>query len=82
MQNVKYKARTIWAGKVWVDAPLLNKANNNKLPLVIDYKGAKMTIPPEELKERALTPKMVESKFPPYQQRKQYGFVWTPDKEN
>lgn len=79
--SVEYKAKTMWAGRVWLDAKYLNQAKNTPCPLVITYKGETMTIQPEHLKVAFDRKKEVDSKFPPYEPRKQYGAVWTPDKE-
>jgi len=79
--SIKYTAKKAWAGRVWLDAKLLNKAKNTPCPLVITYGGETMTIKPEHLKVAFDRNKTVDSKFPPYTQRKQYGVVWTSDKK-
>ena len=79
--TVVKEVKTQWAGRVWLDAKYLNKAKNTPCPLIIKYKGETMTIAPDALKDAFDKDKMVDHKFPPFGQRKQYGAVWTPDQK-
>lgn len=78
---VTKEIKTLWAGRAWLDAKYLNQAKNTPCPLIIKYKGETMRLAPEDLKEAFDRSKMVDNKFPPYTQRKQYGVVWTPNKK-
>lgn len=79
--SVVKEVKTLWAGRAWLDAKYLNEAKNTPCPLIIKYKGETMSIAPDHLKVAFDRDKMVDSKFPPYTKRKQYGVVWTPDQK-
>lgn len=80
MNNVKKKVTTLWAGRAWIHAKYLNLANVNQVPLIIDYKGTKMTVPASELKARFDRHKIVDDKFKAGVTHKQYGIIWEPEK--
>jgi len=79
MKPVIKTVTTIWAGRAWIHAKYLNKAKNNKVPLVIKYKTTKMTIKPEDLKEKFDRHKTVEDKFILGKIHRQYGVEWKAD---
>ena len=69
------EVKTLWAGRAWIHAKYLNKAKNNNVPLVIKYKTDKMTIQPQDLKEKFDRNKVVEDKFVSGKTHTQYGVV-------
>ena len=76
MKSVIKEVTTIWAGRAWIHAKYLNKARNNHVPLVIKYKGAKMTVQEKDFEERFDRDKMIKDMYKSGVMHKQYGIVW------
>ena len=79
MKTVTKVVTTIWAGRAWIHAKYLNKAKNGNLPLVINYKTGKMTIQPEDLKEKFDRNKTVKDNYKSGVTHKHYGVPFKLD---
>jgi len=78
---VQKTVKTLWAGRAWLHAKYLNQAKNLNVPLVIVYKGKKMTVKPIELRLRFDRNKIVDDRYKAGVQHKQYGIIWEPDEK-
>jgi hypothetical protein len=71
---IEYKAKTIWAGLVWVHGKYLNKAKNEKQNLLISYEDRSLEVPYDDIRSHIKRSKEVKDNYEKGKVHNQYGF--------
>lgn len=72
---IEYKAKTKWAGLIWVHAKYINFAVNNKTDLVLYYNDVKKVIPFDMIRISIKKEKTVDDRFKKNVKHIHYGFL-------
>lgn len=75
---IEYKAKTSWAGLVWVHGKYLNKAKQMKENLLIRYNGDTLEVPYDDIRSYIKRTKQVKDNFEKGKVHNQYGFRVPP----